>query len=57
MHFKSKLKKPYDPLFQSLEYENLLDNFLFLHLMNNVEIQKADTIIDQIIEITKPYAE
>jgi len=54
---KSKLKKPYDPLFQSLEYENLLDNFLFLHLMNNVEIKKADTIIDQIIEITKPYAE
>ena len=27
---KSKLKKPYVPLFQSLEYENLLDNCLFL---------------------------
>ena len=54
---KSKLKKSYDPLFQSLEYENLLDNFLFLHQMNFQEIAKADAIIDQIIEITKPYAE
>ena len=53
---KSKLKKPYDPLFQSLEYENLLDNFLFLHQINFQEIEKADVIIDQIIEITKPYA-
>ncbi len=54
---KSKLKKPYDPLFQSLEYENLLDNFLFLHLINFQEIEKADAIIDQIIEATKPYVE
>jgi hypothetical protein len=54
---KSKLKKSYNPLFQSLEYENLLDNFLFLHQMNKREIEKADAIIDQIIEITNPYAE
>jgi len=54
---KSKLKKPYDPLFQSLEYENLLDNFLFLHQMNFEEIEKTDVIIDQILEITKPYVE
>jgi len=54
---KSKLKKSYDPIFQSLEYENLLDNFLFLHQMNFQEIKKTDAIIDQIIEITKPYAE
>ncbi len=52
---KSKLKKPYDPLFQSLEYENLLDNFLFLHLNNLQEIEKADSIITQILDITKPY--
>jgi len=52
---KSKLKKPYDPLFQSLEYENFLDNFLFLHQINFQEIEKADAIIDQIIAITKPY--
>lgn len=54
---KSKLKKSYNPLFQSLEYENLLDNFLFLHQMNKREIEKADAIIDQIIKITNPYAE
>lgn len=54
---KSKLKKSYNPLFQSLEYENLLDNFLFLHQMNKREIEKADAIIDQIIEITNPYEE
>ena len=52
---KSELKKPYDPLFQSLEYENLLDNFLFLHLNNLKEIEKADSIITQILDITKPY--
>ena len=57
MDWKIQTKKPYDPLFQSLEYENLLDNFLFLHQMNFQEIAKADAIIDQIIEITKPYAE
>ncbi|MCK0110383.1 DUF6090 family protein [Flavobacteriaceae bacterium S0825] len=52
---KSKLKKTYDPLFQSLEYENLLDNFLFLHLNNLQEIEKANIIITQILDITKPY--
>jgi len=52
---KSKLKKPYDPLFQSLEYENLLDNYLFLHLTYYKEIEKADRIITQILDRTKPY--
>ena len=52
---KSKLKKDYYPLFQSLEYENLLDNFLYLHLQQYEELEKAERIANQIIDLTKPY--
>ena len=39
---KSKLKKDYSSLFQLLEYENILDNFLYLHLKQYEEIEKAE---------------
>jgi hypothetical protein len=51
----SKLKKDYYPLFQSLEYENLLDNFLYLHLNQYLELEKVEVIANKIIELTKEY--
>jgi hypothetical protein len=51
----SKLKKDYYPLFQSLEYENLLDNFLYLHLNQYLELEKIEVIANKIIELTKEY--
>lgn len=51
---KSKLKPDYYPLFQSLEFENFIDNSLFLHLKQFEEIQNANTIAINIVNITKP---
>ena len=48
----SKLKKEYHHLFQSLEFENILDNYLFLHYKQYEETEKAGEIVDRILELT-----
>jgi len=52
---KSKLKKDYYPLFQELEYENYMDNFLFLRKKSFERYEEAVILIDKIIEVTSPY--
>ena len=54
---KSKLKKDYYPIFQSLEFENILDNLLWMHQNNYDQLKKAEIIINQMINISKPYKE
>ncbi|OUS01007.1 hypothetical protein A9Q86_09695 [Flavobacteriales bacterium 33_180_T64] len=51
----SKLKKDYYPLFQLLEYENLLDNYLYMHQKSLDRYHEADALITKITDITRPY--
>ena len=51
----SKLKKDYYPLFQLLEYENFIDNYLYIHQKSLDRYLEADILITKIIDITKPY--
>ncbi len=52
---RSKLKKDYYPLFQLLEYENLLDNYLYMHQKSLDRYLEADALITKITDITMPY--
>ena len=51
---KSKVKPYYYPLFQKVEFENLLDNSLWLHHQIIERLDETDLLIDKIIEITSP---
>jgi hypothetical protein len=50
---KSKVKPDYYPLFQKVEFENLLDNSLWLHQQIIERIYETDLLIDKIIEASK----
>jgi len=50
---KSKVKPDYYPLFQRIEFENLLDNSLWLHQQIIERLEETDVLIDQIIDATK----
>ncbi|RIA09057.1 hypothetical protein OE09_0885 [Flavobacteriaceae bacterium MAR_2010_72] len=52
---KSKVKPNYYPLFQKVEFENLLDNSLWLHQQIIERLKETEELIDKIIEVTKPY--
>jgi hypothetical protein len=49
---KSKVKPNYHPLFQKVEFENLLDNSLWLHQQIIDRLQETEDLIDAIIEVT-----
>ena len=51
---KSKVKPNYYPLFQSIEFENLLDNSLWLHKKIIERLYDTVTLIDEIIDTTNP---
>jgi len=50
---KSKVKPNYYPLFQKVEFENLLDNSLWLHQQVIERLKETETLIDEIIDTTK----
>ncbi|MDX1471072.1 MAG: hypothetical protein R3213_06215, partial [Flavobacteriaceae bacterium] len=50
---KSKVKPDYYPLFQMIEFENLLDNSLWLHQQIDDRLDQTDYLIDQIIKETE----
>jgi hypothetical protein len=50
---KSKVKPDYYPLFQKIEFENLLDNSLWLHQKIIERIDETEILIDEIINTTK----
>ena len=50
---KSKVKPSYQPLFQKVEFENLLDNSLWLHQQVIERLKETEDLIDKIIEVTK----
>ena len=50
---KSKVKPDYYPLFQKIEFENLLDNSLWLHQQIIERIDETEILIDEIINTTK----
>ena len=50
---KSKVKPNYQPLFQKVEFENLLDNSLWLHQQIIDRLKETEDLIDKIIEVTK----
>lgn len=49
---KSKVKPNYHPLFQKIEFENLLDNSLWLHQEVVERINETEKLIDEIIHNT-----
>jgi hypothetical protein len=49
---KSKLKKPYHPLFQNLTFENYLDNMLYVIQGNILLLKTSDSLMVEIIEMT-----
>ncbi|MBT8290298.1 MAG: hypothetical protein KJO93_05645 [Muriicola sp.] len=51
---KSKVKPDYYPLFQKVEFENLLDNSLWLHQQVIERLEETEVLIDEIIEATQP---
>lgn len=51
---KSKVKPDYYPLFQKVEFENLLDNSLWLHQQVIERLEETEVLIDEIIEATEP---
>lgn len=51
---KSKVKPNYYPLFQKVEFENLLDNALWLHQQIIDRLKETENLIDNIIDATKP---
>ena len=50
---KSKVKPNYYPLLQKIEFENLLDNALWLHKQILIRQEETEKLIDEIIETTK----
>jgi len=50
---KSKVKPNYYPLFQKVEFENFLDNSLWLHQQIIERLEETKMLINQIIEVTK----
>ncbi|MFC7357690.1 hypothetical protein ACFQO1_08330 [Jejudonia soesokkakensis] len=50
----SKVKPNYYSLFQNVAFENLLDNALWLHQQVIIRMDETETLIDKIIEVTKP---
>lgn len=50
----SKVKPDYYPLFQKVEFENLLDNSLWLHQQIIFRINETNLLIDDILKETKP---
>jgi uncharacterized membrane-anchored protein YhcB (DUF1043 family) len=50
---KSQVKPNYHPLFQKVEFENLLDNSLWLHQQIIDRLKETEELIDKIIEVTK----
>jgi len=50
---KSKVKPNYHPLFQKVEFENLLDNSLWLHQQIIERLKETEDLIDKIIEVTQ----
>jgi hypothetical protein len=50
---KSKVKPNYYLLFQKVEFENFLDNSLWLHQQIIERLEETDTLIDKIINATK----
>jgi len=50
---KSKVKPKYYPLFQKVEFENLLDNSLWLHQQIIERLKETEDLIDKIIEVTQ----
>ena len=59
-HYKwagtSKVKPSYYPLFQKVEFENLLDNALWLHQQIIERLDETDLLIEEVIQATKPYS-
>ncbi len=53
----SKLKKSYGPLFQNLEFENIMENGIYLQDKTIERLKECDQLIDEIIKITQPYAQ
>jgi superfamily I DNA and RNA helicase len=51
----SKVKPSYYPLFQKIEFENLLDNVLWLHQQIIERLDETDLLIEDVIHATKPY--
>jgi hypothetical protein len=49
---KSKVKPNYYPLFQKVEFENLLDNSLWLHQQIIERLAESELLINQIIKLT-----
>ena len=50
---KSKVKPNYYLLFQKVEFENLLDNSLWLHQQIMDRLKETEDLIDKIIEVTQ----
>ncbi len=50
----SKVKPNYYPLFQRIEFENLLDNSLWLHQNIIERLDETEALIDNIIQTTNP---
>lgn len=50
---RSNLSKDYYPLFESLAFENILDNTLYLYRQQIERLEQADELINKIIEMTK----
>jgi len=52
---KSKVKPDYYPVFQKIEFENLLDNSLWLNQQVVERLLETETLIDKIINTTKSH--
>ncbi|WCO02219.1 hypothetical protein [Psychroserpens ponticola] len=52
----SKVKPNYYPLFQKVEFENLIDNSLWLHQQVIFRLDETDLLIEDILQATEPQA-
>ena len=50
---KSKLKPDYYPLFQRIEFENLLDNTLWMNQQVLIRLEESEVLIEEIIRETQ----
>ncbi|PIB38148.1 hypothetical protein [Maribacter sp. 4G9] len=51
---QSTVKPDYYPLFQKVEFENLLDNSLWLHQNIMDRLDETEMLIEEILQETKP---
>jgi len=51
---KSKVKPDYYPLFQKVEFENCLENTLWMHQKIIDRLNESEVLIDKIINVTRP---